>query len=131
MSPLPIPPRRALRTTDAARYLGISPSLLRLSLIHILDAKELIAQAGEGEALPQKAPRAARILDSSKLADVFGIDLPAVDLKSPAKPRSKPVSYTHLATISSSGTRVPVEDSSAIGVSVQVTSVSRIEGRQR
>jgi hypothetical protein len=25
----PIPPRRALRTTDAARYLGISPSLLR------------------------------------------------------------------------------------------------------
>ena len=29
MSPLPIPPRRALRTTDAARYLGISPSLLR------------------------------------------------------------------------------------------------------
>ena len=54
-----------------------------------VDAKELIAQAGEGEALPQKAPRAARILDSSKLADVFGIDLPAVDLKTPAKPRSK------------------------------------------
>jgi hypothetical protein len=25
----PIPPRRALRTTDAARYLGVSPSLLR------------------------------------------------------------------------------------------------------
>jgi predicted DNA-binding transcriptional regulator AlpA len=25
----PIHPRRALRTTDAARYLGISPSLLR------------------------------------------------------------------------------------------------------
>jgi hypothetical protein len=24
-----IPPRRALRTTDAAQYLGISPSLLR------------------------------------------------------------------------------------------------------
>lgn len=29
MSSLTIPPRRALRTTDAARYLGISPSLLR------------------------------------------------------------------------------------------------------
>ena len=42
-----------------------------------VDAKELIARAGEGEALPQKAPRAAHILDSSKLADVFGIDLPA------------------------------------------------------
>lgn len=24
-----VPPRRALRTTDAARYLGVSPSLLR------------------------------------------------------------------------------------------------------
>ena len=47
-----------------------------------VDAKELIARAGEGDALEQKTPRAARILDSSKLADVFGIDLPAVDPKS-------------------------------------------------
>ncbi len=54
-----------------------------------VDAKELIAQAGEGETLPQKAPRAARILDSSKLADVFGIDLPPVDLGSDTKPPSK------------------------------------------
>lgn len=28
-SSTPIPPRRALRTTDAARYLGVSASLLR------------------------------------------------------------------------------------------------------
>jgi uncharacterized Zn finger protein len=55
-----------------------------------VDAKELIARAGEGNALAQKAPRAERILDSSKLADVFGIDLPGVDPMSPAKPRSKP-----------------------------------------
>jgi uncharacterized Zn finger protein len=55
-----------------------------------VDAKELIVRAGEGDALAQKAPRAARILDSSKLADVFGIDLPGVDPKPPGKPPAKP-----------------------------------------
>jgi len=40
-----------------------------------VDPKELIARAGGGDALPQRTPGAARILDSSKLADVFGIDL--------------------------------------------------------
>jgi uncharacterized Zn finger protein len=54
-----------------------------------VDAKELIARAGEGDALPQKAPRAARILDSSKLADVFGIDLPGVEPKSAGKTPAK------------------------------------------
>lgn len=62
-----------------------------------VDAKDLIARAGAGEALPQKAPRAGRILDSSKLADVFGIDLPGVDpmaspmppAKTPARPSAK------------------------------------------
>jgi uncharacterized Zn finger protein len=51
-----------------------------------VDAKELIAKAGESDALPQKAPRAGRILDSSKLADVFGIDLSA------PRPQTKPPS---------------------------------------
>lgn len=55
-----------------------------------VDAKELIARAGEGDALSPKAPRAARILDSSKLADVFGIDLPGADPKPLAKPPAKP-----------------------------------------
>jgi uncharacterized Zn finger protein len=54
-----------------------------------VDANELIARAGEGDALTQKAPRAARILDSSKLADVFGIDLPGVEPKSAGKPSAK------------------------------------------
>ena len=40
-----------------------------------VDAKELIARAGDGAAPVHKAPGAGRILDSSKLADVFGIDL--------------------------------------------------------
>jgi hypothetical protein len=55
-----------------------------------VDAKELIARAGEGDALPQKAPRAARILDSSKLADVFGIDVSGVEPKPSGEPPTKP-----------------------------------------
>ena len=67
--------------------LDAEPQLL-FSLRNV-DAKELIARAGEGDTLPQKALRSARILDSSKLADVFGIDLPEVHPRSPAKPGLK------------------------------------------
>ena len=49
-----------------------------------VDPKELIARAGGGDALPQKTPGAARILDSSKLADVFGIDLTSTGTRPPA-----------------------------------------------
>ena len=49
---------------------------------------------GRGRSAAQKAPRAGRILDSSKLADVFGIDLadadPARLAKSAAKSRKVP-----------------------------------------
>lgn len=44
-----------------------------------VDAKELIARAGEGGTTVQKRPAAGRILDSSKLADVFGIDFGSVE----------------------------------------------------
>jgi len=54
-----------------------------------VDAKELIIRAGEDDTLPEKAPRAGRILDSSKLAEVFGIDLPGVDLTSARGPPAK------------------------------------------
>jgi uncharacterized Zn finger protein len=50
-----------------------------------VDAKELIARAGEGGTPVQKLPGAGRILDSSKLADVFGIDFGAADPKSSHK----------------------------------------------
>jgi len=46
-----------------------------------VDAKELIARAGESGAPVQKLPGAGRILDSSKLADVFGIDWGGADAK--------------------------------------------------
>jgi uncharacterized Zn finger protein len=54
-----------------------------------VDAKELIARAGEGAAPVQKLPGAGRILDSSKLADVFGIDFGGVDSKPSHKPTAK------------------------------------------
>ena len=45
-----------------------------------VDAKELIARAGGSDDRPRAAPRSSRILDSSTLADVFGIDLPGIDV---------------------------------------------------
>ncbi len=54
-----------------------------------VDAKELIAHAGEGAAPVQKLPDASRILDSSKLADVFGIDFGGVDRNPSHRPTAK------------------------------------------
>jgi mRNA-degrading endonuclease toxin of MazEF toxin-antitoxin module len=54
-----------------------------------VDAKELIARVGEGGTPVQKLTGAGRILDSSKLADVFGIDFDAAEPKSSHKPIGK------------------------------------------
>ncbi len=54
-----------------------------------VDAKELIAHAGEGAAPVRKQPDAGRILDSSKLADVFGIDFGGVDRNPSHRPTAK------------------------------------------
>ena len=54
-----------------------------------VDANELIAHAGEGAAPVQKQPDAGRILDSSKLADVFGIDFGGVDRNPSHRPTAK------------------------------------------
>jgi uncharacterized Zn finger protein len=77
-----------------------------------VDANQLIARVGESNALPQKTPRAGRILDSSKLADVFGIDLPDVDLTCaggpPAKTaikRKRPLSPRKDRTVAGKGPR--------------------------
>jgi uncharacterized Zn finger protein len=48
-----------------------------------VDAKELIARAGDGGPPVSKAPRAGRILDASRLADVFGIDMAGSGTKQP------------------------------------------------
>jgi uncharacterized Zn finger protein len=54
-----------------------------------VDARELIARVGETGVPLQKPPRAGRILDSSKLAEVFGIDLSNADPKPSHKPVAK------------------------------------------
>jgi len=54
-----------------------------------VDAKELIARAAEGGAPVQKKPGAARILDSSKLADVFDIDLAGAEPRASHKPTAR------------------------------------------
>jgi uncharacterized Zn finger protein len=54
-----------------------------------VDAKELIARAGEGGTPVQKQPAAGRVLDSSKLADVFGIDFGGADPKPSHEPTAK------------------------------------------
>jgi len=67
--------------------LDVEPELL--FGLRKVDAKELIARAGEGGTSVQKLPDAGRILDSSKLADVFGIDFGGVDAKASHKPTAK------------------------------------------
>jgi len=64
-----------------------------------VDAKELIARAGDEAVYVRKKPGAGRILDASKLADVFGIDFgravpepsgrPAAKTKSQASRKGK------------------------------------------
>jgi uncharacterized Zn finger protein len=49
-----------------------------------VDSKELVARVGEGGLPVQQRPAGGRILDSSKLADVFGLDLAPVEVEMPA-----------------------------------------------
>jgi uncharacterized Zn finger protein len=54
-----------------------------------VDAKDLVARAGAGLSLAKKAPAAGKILDQSKLAEVFGIEMadaivPDLPAKAPA-----------------------------------------------
>jgi uncharacterized Zn finger protein len=67
--------------------LDAEPELL--FVLRKVDAKELIARAGESGAPVQKLPGADRILDSSKLAAVFGIDWGGAEPKPSHKPSAK------------------------------------------
>jgi hypothetical protein len=66
-----------------------------------VDANELIARAGQRDTPVRNLADASRILDSSKLADVFGIDFGGADPKPwPAKlgPFSRITKYALLST---------------------------------
>jgi uncharacterized Zn finger protein len=49
-----------------------------------VDYKELVARVGEGGVPGQQRPAGARVLDSSKIADVFGIELGSLEVGAPA-----------------------------------------------
>ena len=51
-----------------------------------VDAQELIVRAGEAGLSTKKGPRAGRVLDSGKLADVFGIDMANAQISPPKVP---------------------------------------------
>ena len=57
--------------------------------LRMVDANELIARAGEGGPPVRKAPGPSRILDSSRLADVFGLDLAGPVKKPPSTKAAK------------------------------------------
>lgn len=68
--------------------LDAQPELL--FILRKVDARELIAKVGEGGPPLRKSPGAGRILDASKLADVFGIDMAVPAAKPPAvRPAAK------------------------------------------
>lgn len=59
-----------------------------------VDAKDLVARAGAGLPLAKKAPAAGKMLDESKLAEIFGIEMAdavAPDLRAKAAPAKKKV----------------------------------------
>jgi uncharacterized Zn finger protein len=86
--------------------LDVEPELL--FGLRKVDAKELIAQAGEGGMAVRERPAAGRILDSSKLADVFGIDFGGADSLPSPKPQDKKrksVAARKIKTAKSAGKR--------------------------
>ncbi len=59
-----------------------------------VDAKDLVAHAGAGLPLTKKTPTAGKMLDESKLAEVFGIEMADVlvpDLRAKAAPAKKKI----------------------------------------
>lgn len=68
--------------------LDAQPELL--FLLRNVDPKELVARAAaETPLLSRKSPKSAKVLDASKLADVFGIEMAQWDAAPAKKPRSK------------------------------------------
>jgi hypothetical protein len=59
-------------------------------MLRKVDASELIAKAGDTGAAPHKAPPAARILDASKLTELFGIDVKSGEPEFNRKPGASP-----------------------------------------
>jgi uncharacterized Zn finger protein len=84
------PDRAAMCKHIAAVFYGIGARLDAepelLFLLRNVDAKDLVARAAAGVPLASnKSPRSAKILDASKLADVFGIEMAEWGASPPAE----------------------------------------------
>ncbi len=62
-----------------------------LFILRGVDANDLLVAAGENASLPKKAPRAAKMLDESDIAEVFGIEM-AAPAAAPQRNGNAPVS---------------------------------------
>jgi len=75
-----------------------------------VDAKDLVSQAGAGLPKAKKGPAAGKLLDTSMLGDVFGIEMDATP--APAAPRKKPLAVKQAAQKApKAGTGAKVETS--------------------
>lgn len=63
-----------------------------------VDAKDLVSQAGAGLPKAKKGPTTGKVLDTSMLADVFGIEMDETNLPTKTiSPKKKPASGTKIA----------------------------------
>ena len=62
-----------------------------------VDAKDLVKQAGAGLPKSKKGPAAGKLLDTSMLGDVFGIEMDETAAPKKAAPRKKPVDVKGVA----------------------------------
>lgn len=62
-----------------------------------VDAKDLVSQAGSGLPKSKKGPAAGKVLDTSMLGDVFGIEMDETIAPGKAAPRAKPVAAKTVA----------------------------------
>lgn len=61
-----------------------------LFVLRGVDAKDLLAAAGDNAALPKRAPGTAKVLDESDLAEVFGIEMAEPPRKPANRKRAAP-----------------------------------------
>ena len=71
-----------------------------------VDAKDLVSQAGAGLPKSKKGPAVGKVLDTSMLGDVFGIEMDESAATGKAAPRKKPVAAKGVAKGSRAGTGV-------------------------
>lgn len=67
-----------------------------------VDANDLVARAGEGLPLPSKGPRAGRVLEYSKLSEIFDIEMANAE---PGRRRRGSLSRKATRTVSRSAIR--------------------------